>query len=93
QQGEHVAATIRRDLAGQPRQPFRYRDRGTMATIGRNAAVAQIGRLEVTGFFAWMLWLTVHILLLVGFRNRLLVMVNWAWDYLFFDRAVRLISK
>ncbi|MGH2518428.1 MAG: NAD(P)/FAD-dependent oxidoreductase [Chloroflexota bacterium] len=93
QQGEHAAAMIRRNLAGQPAQRFRYRDRGTMATIGRNAAVAQIGRLEVTGFFAWVLWLTVHILLLVGFRNRLLVMVNWAWDYLFFDRAVRLISQ
>ncbi len=62
-----------------------------MATIGRKAAVAQIGPLKFTGFLAWLIWLGLHIVTLIGFRNRLLVLVNWAWDYLFYDLAVRLI--
>ncbi len=93
QQGERAAENIRRQLDGLEPEPFHYFDKGTMATIGRNAAVAQIGRVRVTGFLAWVMWLTVHILMLIGFRNRVLVMINWAWDYLFFDRAVRLITK
>lgn len=91
QQGVAAARNILRQLAGQSPQPFRYRDRGVMATIGRNAAVARVGRLALTGFPAWLLWLGVHLVNLIGFRNRLLVLINWAWDYFFFERAVRLI--
>ncbi len=92
QEGALAAANIVRLLQGQPPQEFRYRDPGSMATIGRNAAVAQVGRLQLSGFLAWVMWLAVHIAFLIGFRNRLLVLINWAWDYFFYDRAVRLIT-
>lgn len=91
QEARWAAANIGRLVRGEAALPFRYRDKGTMATIGRQAAVAQIGPLKFTGFFAWLLWLGLHIVLLIGFRNRLLVLINWAWDYCFYDRAVRLI--
>lgn len=91
QQGMAAARNIGLQLAGEKPVPFRYRDRGTMVVIGRNAAVAHIGARAFTGFFAWVLWLVVHLIKLVGFRNRLLVMINWAWDYFFFERAVRII--
>ena len=74
------------------RRPFHYVDKGTMATIGRARAVADIGELSFGGFFAWVLWSTVHVLYLVGFRNRLLVMVNWAWQWLIQARGARLIT-
>ena len=93
QQGELVAENIRRQIAGLPLQPFVYHDKGSMATIGRNEAVCQIGRLQLTGFPAWVMWLVVHLLQLISFRNRLLVLINWMWDYFFFDRAVRLITR
>ena len=92
QEGERVAANLRRQLSGQPPLPFVYHDKGAMATIGRNAAVAQVGRFRFTGFPAWIVWLVVHLLQIVSFRNRLLVLVNWIWDYVFYDRAVRLIT-
>ena len=92
QQARLAAANIRHMLAGEPLGTFRYHDLGTMATIGRNAAVALIGRLQFRGFLAWGMWLVVHILQLIGFRNRLAVLVNWIWDYVFYERAVRLIS-
>ena len=92
QQGEHAARNIRRQLAGAAPLPFRYRDRGTMVTIGRNAAVALLGRRPIRGFPAWLAWLGVHLVNLIGFRNRLLVLVNWGWNYLFYDRGVRLIT-
>ena len=91
QQGEWAAANIRRQLAGQPPQPFVYRDKGVMATIGRNAAVAQVGGRAFTGFVAWWLWVVIHLYNLIGFRNRLMVLINWAWDYFFFERVARLI--
>ena len=91
QQGVHTAANIGRALRGLPLQPFRYRDKGAMATIGRNAAVARIGGRLYTGFLAWLIWLAVHIAFLIGFRNRLGVLLNWAWNYIFYERAVRLI--
>jgi len=78
-------------IRGEAVEPFRYRDKGVMATIGRNQAVAQIGSLRVTGFIAWLMWLALHVVMLIGFRNRVLVMVDWIWNYLTFDRAVRLI--
>lgn len=92
QQAETAATNIKRLLAGRPTAGFVYKDPGTLATIGRNAAVARFGRLEFRGFVAWVMWLIVHIYQLIGFRNRLVVLINWAWDYLFYDRAVRLIS-
>ena len=92
QGGTHAAKNIARVLRGRAPTPFRYRDLGTMAVIGRNAAVADLGgRKKFTGFPAWMLWLGIHITWLIGFRNRALVLINWAWNYLLFGRSVRLI--
>ena len=92
QQGELTARNVLAALDGKPRQPFRYVDKGMLATIGRGAAVAKIGRFKTSGFLAWLLWLFVHILFLIGFRNRLIVMIQWAWSYLTFDRGARLIT-
>lgn len=92
QQGEWVAKTIARDLQHQPRRNFRYHDKGSLATIGRAAAVAQLGRFGLSGYFAWLAWLFVHIFFLIGFRNRLIVMIQWAWSYLTYERGARLIT-
>ena len=92
QQAKIAAGNIVRMIAGSPLEPFMYKDPGELATIGRNAAVAHIGRWKFTGFPAWLVWLVVHILQLIGFRNRLIVLINWIWDYIFYDRAVRLIE-
>ena len=81
----------RRLLEDQPTQPFRYVERGTMATIGRAAAVADLRGLHLSGFTAWLIWLFVHLMYLVGFRNRLLVFVQWMWNYCTYRRGVRLI--
>lgn len=91
QQGTLAARNILRTLQGEALRSFRYRDPGMLAVIGRNAAVARVGGRNFRGFPAWVVWLVVHVAKLIGFRNRLLVLVNWAWNYLFFDRAVRLI--
>jgi len=92
QQGRFVAETIARDLERQPRRDFHYVDKGSLATIGRAAAVAQIGRFELSGYLAWLAWLFIHIFFLIGFRNRLVVMINWAWAYLTYERGARLIT-
>ena len=92
QQGDWVAETIARDLEHQPRRSFSYHDKGSLATIGRAAAVAQFGKFELSGYFAWLAWLFVHIFFLIGFRNRLLVMIQWAWSYLTYERGARLIT-
>jgi len=92
QQGDWVAETIARDLEHQPRRNFHYHDKGSLATIGRAAAVAQFGTFELSGYFAWLAWLFIHILFLIGFRNRLLVMIQWAWSYLTYERGARLIT-
>jgi NADH dehydrogenase len=92
QQGRYVARAIRHDLAGEPREPFHYRDKGSMATIGRSRAVAQIGRLRLSGLIAWLMWLFVHLLYLVSFRNRVSVFVDWCWSYLRFRHGARLIT-
>jgi NADH dehydrogenase len=94
QQGRYVAGLIRDRVAGMPLapEPFRYRDKGTMATIGRSAAVAQVGRLELTGFAAWFAWLAIHILFLIDFRNRAVVIFNWVWSYFTYKRGARLIT-
>ena len=93
QEGWHAAQNIIRTLRGRPRQPFRYVDKGMLATIGRGAAVAKLGPIKASGLSAWLLWLFVHILFLIGFRNRLLVMIQWAWLYFTFDRGARLITE
>jgi NADH:ubiquinone reductase (H+-translocating) len=91
QQGKHAAENVERALRQLPPRPFRYNDLGVMAVIGRNAAVADLRGKTFRGFPAWMLWLGIHIAWLIGFRNRALVLINWAWNYLAFGRAVRLI--
>ncbi len=92
QGGRHAARQIERRLRGEPSTPFKYRDKGTMATIGRHAAVAELPfGLRFSGFPAWIAWLFLHLLLLVGFRNRLNVLLNWTWNYLTYDRGARLI--
>jgi NADH dehydrogenase len=91
QMGRHAAANVLRAVRGQPRLPFRYRDRGALATIGRSRAVAVLGPLRLSGFVAWVAWLAVHIFFLIGFRNRFVVMFTWAWSYLTYDRSARLI--
>ena len=92
QQGRCAARNILSAMRGEPQRPFKYRDPGSLATIGRNQAVARIGRLQFVGFAAWIVWLVAHLIFLIGFRNRLIVLVNWAWDYFFYERAVRLIN-
>ncbi len=92
QEGRHAARNALRLLRGEPLRPFHYRDRGTLATVGRAAAVARIGRLQFSGLPAWLAWLFVHIYFLVGFRNRVAVVLQWAWSYLTFRRGARLIT-
>ena len=91
QEGKAAARNIARQQKGLAPLPFVYRDPGSMATIGRNKAIARLGHRTITGFPAWIIWLTVHIIKLIGFRNRLVVSINWAWDYFFFERTVRVI--
>jgi NADH dehydrogenase len=93
QQGKHAAANVARLIGGGKTEPFRYRDPGNMATIGRNAAIADFGFMRVSGYLGWLLWLFVHILFLIGFRNRISVMLQWAAAYLTYQRSVRLITR
>jgi NADH dehydrogenase len=92
QEGAHAARNIIHAINGEPLAPFRYRDYGTMAVIGRGSAVADIGPVEMSGFLAWVFWLFLHIFWLIGFRNRLAVLGEWAWSYLTLQRRVRLIT-
>ena len=91
QQGSHAAKNMLNAIAGGPLEPFRYRDKGSMATIGRSRAIAEIGRLKLAGALAWWAWLLLHLVMLIGFRNRLVVLVNWAWNYVTYDRGLRAI--
>ena len=93
QMGTLAARNIRHDLRGEPRVSFRYRNKGDLATIGRYKAIADFGRFHVTGRLAWWLWLFVHIMYLVGFRNRLSVLLQWAYAYFTYQRGVRLITQ
>jgi len=92
QEGPHAAKNVVRAIHGQPLEPFHYVDKGTLATIGRAAAVANFGRVKLSGLVAWLMWLFVHIFLLIGFRNRFLVIFSWAWTYFTYDRGARLIT-
>ena len=91
QQGRYLAKTIRRDLAGKSRENFHFHDKGQMATIGRSKAIAEIGKWKFAGFFAWVMWLVIHIFYLTGFKNRLAVAFQCIWSYLSLDRGARLI--
>jgi NADH dehydrogenase len=91
QQGHHVGRLILASLAGEARKPFVYLDKGQMATIGRSRAVVESGSMRLTGFVAWLTWLVIHIYYLSGFRNRLFVLLQWAWSYVTFGRGARLI--
>jgi NADH dehydrogenase len=92
QEGRHAAENILRVLRGEGMAPFVYRDKGVLATIGRAKAVARVGSLEFAGRFAWVVWLVVHIAWLIGFRNRLVVLIDWAWSYLTFQRSARIVD-
>jgi NADH dehydrogenase len=92
QQGKHAARNVIRAVRNEPLEPFRYRDYGTMATIGRGSAVGDIFGLQISGFFGWLFWIFLHIFWLIGFRNRIVVMTEWAWSFLTLQRRVRLIT-
>ncbi|MFS4445334.1 NAD(P)/FAD-dependent oxidoreductase [Maribacter sp. 2307UL18-2] len=93
QQGEHLAKNLNLLLQGKNMKPFSYFDKGTLATIGRNRAVADLGKLKFGGFFAWFIWIFVHLAALVGFRNKVVVLFNWAYNYINYDKAARLIVR
>ncbi|MBO6517997.1 MAG: NAD(P)/FAD-dependent oxidoreductase [Bacteroidia bacterium] len=93
QQGKYLAQSFNREARGKEVFPFIYVDKGTMATIGRNKAVAEISKLKLKGVFAWAVWMLVHLMLLVGFRNRVVVLVNWAWNYVNYNNGLRLIVR
>src|SRR6266576_1404047 len=92
QEGTATSKNIQRDLENKPRQNFHYVNKGSLATIGRAAAVADFGKFHISGFIAWLSWLFIHIFFLIGFRNRLIVLIQWAWSYFTFERGARLIT-
>ncbi len=91
QQGRHLAANLERSARGKPMTPFRYRNKGTMATVGRNRAVADLKIFKLQGALAWLIWLVVHLMSILGVRNRLIVLINWTWNYFTYDQSLRLI--
>jgi NADH dehydrogenase len=93
QMGRFVARQIKRSVAGKPREEFHYLDKGMLATIGRSRAVADLGKLHFSGYFAWLAWLFIHLFFLIGFRNRFLVMAEWAWAYVTYNPGARLITE
>lgn len=93
QHARNIAANFKKMYAGKPLQPFSYTDKGAMATIGRNKAVVDIKGFHLKGFFAWLVWMQVHLVFLMGFRNKLVVFINWVWNYLTYDRGNRLILR
>lgn len=93
QQGKHIAKNLMRQIQGKPLLPFSYKDKGTMATIGRNHAVADLYGLHFRGLFAWILWMTVHLMSILGVKNKIIILVNWVWSYITYDQSLRLIIK
>ena len=93
QQGKNTAINIQRLHKSKEPRPFKYRDKGSMATIGRNKAVAELAGLKFFGFTAWVIWMAVHLISLIGFRNKLMVFLDWVWNYISFDKALRLIIR
>ena len=92
QGGQYAARLIRARLSSRTLSPFRYRDRGSMATIGRAAAVAEVAGFRFAGYPAWLAWLFIHLVQIIGFDNKMLVLLQWAWNYLTFNRGARLIT-
>lgn len=92
QEGKATAHNIEGELRGEARKNFHYVNKGNLATIGRAAAVAEFGKIHISGFLAWLSWLFIHIFFLIGFRNRLTVLIQWAWSYLTYERGARLIT-
>ena len=92
QMGQYVAKEVRRRASNEPSQPFSYWDKGSMATIGRSKGIAQIGKIHLSGFVAWSAWLFIHLIYLIGYRNRFFVLLNWAWQYLSWQSGARLIT-
>jgi NADH:ubiquinone reductase (H+-translocating) len=92
QEARHAARNVLRAIRGEPTLPFRYEDKGSLATIGRSAAVADLGKIKLSGALAWLAWLTLHLFFLIGFRNRILVLFQWAWSFVSYDRGARLIT-
>ena len=92
QEGKATAQNIVNDLRGKPRKNCHYWNKGSLATIGRAAAVADFGKIHISGFLAWLSWLSIHIFFLIGFRNRIIVLIQWAWSYLTYERGARLIT-
>ena len=92
QMGKFAARQIKRSVAGKPREKFEYWDKGSLATIGRSRAVADFGKLHISGYFAWLAWLFIHLLFLIGFRNRFFVIIEWAWAYITYNHSARLIT-
>ncbi len=92
QEGEYVAKLVKNRLAGRPTAPFEYQEKGSMAVIGHNAAVVDLGGLKLTGFFAWLIWMVAHVFFLAGFKNKVVVAVQWVWSYVTRNRAARLIT-
>jgi NADH dehydrogenase len=93
QMGKFAARQIKRSLEGKPREHFEYWNKGLLATIGRSHAVADFGKMHISGYFAWLAWLFIHLLFLIGFRNRLFVMTEWAWAYFTYNHGARLITE
>lgn len=93
QQGDLLAKNFLNMASGRPLKPFKYKDLGSMATIGRNKAVADLGKIKFQGFFAWLVWMFVHLMSIVGVKNKILIFINWAWNYITFDQSLRLILK
>jgi NADH dehydrogenase len=92
QEALHTAKNLQRAMRGESMLPFRYRNKGSLATIGRNSAVADFGKLKLSGAPAWLAWLLLHLLFLVGFRNRMIVLFQWFWSFVSYDRGARLIT-
>jgi NADH dehydrogenase len=91
--GKFAGRQVKRSVEGKARETFYYWDKGTLATIGRSRAVADFGRFHVSGYFAWLSWLFIHLMFLIGFRNRILVMAEWAWAYVTYNHGARLITE
>ncbi len=79
--------------SGKPLIPFQYKDKGSLATVGRNLALAEIGKLKLKGFIAWFVWMLVHLMSIIGIKNRLFVLINWMWQYITYDQSLRLILR
>jgi NADH dehydrogenase len=93
QQARQLAKNIVRTKKGLGMLPFTYRDKGSMATIGRNKAVVDLGKIHFRGFIAWLIWILVHLMAIVGTKNRFFIFINWAWNYMTYDQSLRLIIR